>query len=164
MTPPEPSEVQGPRMLRAVARLYRRLEWIPFAIELAAVSVKAALDLQVEPDKAPMRVNSDAQVANLDSDKLDGQDSSAFVRSTYSKTNSTAGGGASEAGASVACDAGDFALSGGYFNLDPGTHLDMNSPSLADNTPGWQLHWQNDATLDTVTVVVLCADVGTPHQ
>jgi hypothetical protein len=118
----------------------------------------------MERGKAPMKVNSDAQIANLNSDKLDGQDSSAFVRSTYSKTNSTVGSGTSEAGASVACDTGDFALSGGYFNLDPGTYLDMNSPGLANNTPGWQLHWQNAATLDTVTVVVLCADVGIPHQ
>src|SRR5918998_5613831 len=33
-----------------------------------------ALDLQVEPGKAPMKVNSDGQVANLNADKLDGQD------------------------------------------------------------------------------------------
>ncbi len=32
-----------------------------------------ALDLQVEPGKAPMKVNSAAQVANLNSDKLDGK-------------------------------------------------------------------------------------------
>jgi hypothetical protein len=37
-----------------------------------------ALDLQVEPGKAPMKVNSDAQVANLNSDKLDGKDSTQF--------------------------------------------------------------------------------------
>jgi hypothetical protein len=38
-----------------------------------------ALDLQVEPGKAPIKVNSDAQVANLNSDKLDGKDSSDFL-------------------------------------------------------------------------------------
>src|SRR4028119_455318 len=32
-----------------------------------------ALDLQVEAGKAPMKVNSDAQVANLNSDKRDGK-------------------------------------------------------------------------------------------
>jgi len=32
-----------------------------------------ALDLQVEPGKAPMKVNSEAKVANLNSDKLDGK-------------------------------------------------------------------------------------------
>jgi Phage Tail Collar Domain len=38
-----------------------------------------ALDLQVEPGKAPMRVDSDAKVGNLNSDKLDGKDSADFV-------------------------------------------------------------------------------------
>ena len=38
-----------------------------------------ALDLQVEPGKAPMKVNSDTKVANLNSDKLDGKDSADFV-------------------------------------------------------------------------------------
>jgi hypothetical protein len=32
-----------------------------------------ALDLQVEAGKAPMKVNSDAQVANLNADKMDGK-------------------------------------------------------------------------------------------
>ena len=35
-----------------------------------------ALDLQVEAGKAPMKVNSDAQVANLNADKVDGLDAS----------------------------------------------------------------------------------------
>ena len=35
-----------------------------------------ALDLQVEAGKAPMKVNSDAQVANLNSDKVDGLNAS----------------------------------------------------------------------------------------
>ena len=35
-----------------------------------------ALELQVEAGKAPMKVNSDAQVANLNSDKVDGLDAS----------------------------------------------------------------------------------------
>jgi hypothetical protein len=37
-----------------------------------------ALDLQVEPGKAPMKVNSEAKVANLNADKLDGLDSTQF--------------------------------------------------------------------------------------
>src|SRR5215207_9897690 len=35
-----------------------------------------ALDLQVATGKAPMKVNSDTQVANLNSDKVDGLDAS----------------------------------------------------------------------------------------
>ncbi len=123
-----------------------------------------ALDLQVEPGKAPMKVNSEAKVANLNSDKLDNLDASAFVRSTYSKSNATDGGGGATTGGSVACDTVDLALSGGYFNVDSGTDVISDSPGFANNTPGWQLIWRNDATPDTVTVVVLCADIGTPHQ
>lgn len=38
-----------------------------------------ALDLRVEPGKAPLRVNSGVKVNNLNADRLDGQDSSAFL-------------------------------------------------------------------------------------
>jgi hypothetical protein len=38
-----------------------------------------ALDLQVEPNKPPMKVNSQTKVTNLNADKIDGKDSSAFV-------------------------------------------------------------------------------------
>jgi hypothetical protein len=38
-----------------------------------------ALDLRVEPGKAPMRVNSDTRVTKLNADLLDGQDSGAFL-------------------------------------------------------------------------------------
>jgi hypothetical protein len=37
-----------------------------------------ALDLQVEPGKAPMKVNSEAKVANLNADKLDGKSEADF--------------------------------------------------------------------------------------
>lgn len=37
-----------------------------------------ALDLRVQPGEAPMRVNSDRRVADLNADKLDGRDFSAF--------------------------------------------------------------------------------------
>jgi len=38
-----------------------------------------ALDLQVEAGKAPMKVNSEGKVANLNADKIDNLDSSAFL-------------------------------------------------------------------------------------
>jgi hypothetical protein len=41
-----------------------------------------ALDLQVEAGKAPMQVNSETKVANLNADKLDGLDSGAFLGPT----------------------------------------------------------------------------------
>jgi hypothetical protein len=44
-------------------------------------ALATALDLQVEPGKAPMRVNSSTKVTSLNADLLDGQDSSAFLPS-----------------------------------------------------------------------------------
>jgi hypothetical protein len=40
-----------------------------------------ALDLQVEPGKAPIKVNSGTKVTNLNADKVDGKDSTAFLPS-----------------------------------------------------------------------------------
>ena len=48
-----------------------------------------ALNLQVEAGKAPMKVNSGAKVANLNSDKLDGIDSAAFGRLAESSSSAT---------------------------------------------------------------------------
>lgn len=39
-----------------------------------------ALDLRVEPGKAPLKVDSDVKVANLNADRVDGKDSSQFVQ------------------------------------------------------------------------------------
>ena len=39
----------------------------------------AALELQVEAGKAPMKVNSQTKVALLNADKIDGQDAGAFM-------------------------------------------------------------------------------------
>lgn len=124
-----------------------------------------ALDLQVEAGKVPMTVNSSAQVANLNSDKLDGLDASAFVRSTYAVNETNDGGGYGGASNSMSCDAGDFVLSGGYAQVDPGTLVTGSFASFAGNNPnGWTVSWRNDATPDTIQVSVLCADIGTPRQ
>ena len=124
-----------------------------------------ALDLQVEPGKAPMKVNSDAQVANLNSDKLDSLDASAFVRSTYAVNETNDGGGFGGALNSISCDAGDFMLSGGYAQVDPGTLVTGSFTSSVGNNPnGYTVSWKNDATPDTIQVSVLCADIGTPRQ
>jgi hypothetical protein len=123
-----------------------------------------ALDLQVEPGKAPMKVNSDAQVVNLNSDKLDNLDSSAFFRSTYIEEKATDSNGTGSPGAldPIFCDAGDFAMGGGYSAVDSGTQIIMNRPHSSGE--GWAVSWRNGATVDTIVVHVVCADVGTPHQ
>ena len=72
-----------------------------------------ALDLQVEPGKAPMSVNSDGRVANLNADKVDGQDSGAFMpASTYRVDRPIAVD--TLFSTAVSCDPGDLALSGAW--------------------------------------------------
>jgi hypothetical protein len=44
----------------------------------ASGTAATALDLQVEPGNAPMKVNSGTRVTNLNADKLDGKDSTQF--------------------------------------------------------------------------------------
>lgn len=47
-----------------------------------------ALDLQVEPGQAPMTVNSDQRVDNLNSDRLDGKSSEEFANSQHTHSGS----------------------------------------------------------------------------
>ena len=51
----------------------------------SAASGATALDLQVQPTKDPMKVNSSAKVDNLNSDELDGKNSTEFASATNGK-------------------------------------------------------------------------------
>jgi hypothetical protein len=122
-----------------------------------------ALNLQVEPNRPPMTVNSSTKVTDLNADQLDGQDSTAFLpNATYTKEDS--GTGFDIGGPRLLetfCDSGDVIVSGGHFGMDQGTTLAASGPE--DFHQGWQVQWINDGTLDTITVIALCADFGTPH-
>jgi hypothetical protein len=123
----------------------------------SADTAATALDLQVEPGKAPMKVNSDAQVANLNADKLDGKTAGEFMpRSSYTRTVSTIGqpGLDGTRVAQASCDPEDRVLTGGFLGLDEGTHLINSFPATV--LPVWQVDWENDATADTITIVVHC--------
>jgi hypothetical protein len=93
-----------------------------------------ALDLQVEAGKAPMRVNSDIRVDNLNADKIDDQDSTAFFfGKTYTKSGDrVAGTDGQLTSASAVCDTGDIALSGGYGYV----FLVENNTVFFENTEG----------------------------
>ncbi len=80
-----------------------------------AGSDDTALSLTVQPGETPMRVNSDARVAKLNSDKIDGKDSAAFFSGKiYAVRDSKAGlGGGQLTAVGAACDAGDVVLGGG---------------------------------------------------
>ena len=72
----------------------------------SADAAATALDLQVEPGKAPMKVSSDVKVANLNADKLDGIDSGSYFFSTYILSETTDGISGEPRLDAVFCDAG----------------------------------------------------------
>ena len=121
-----------------------------------------ALDLRVQPGEAPMRVNSSAQVLNLNADQVDGRSASSFVaNSTYllgqgqERAGNALGDGSKVL--SQACLAGDRLLSGGPASVNAASDV---LDSFAQSTTTWQARI-NDSVVsggDTFTVVVLCAD------
>lgn len=109
-----------------------------------------------------------------DADRLDGLDSSDFVKETfYRRTVDSNGrelGGGDDCPDNalcferVNCDNGDKALGGGFKELDNGTRLVGDNPGidLQNGNPtsfGWVVYWVNNATEDTLTISVLCADM-----
>jgi hypothetical protein len=74
-----------------------------------------ALDLQVEAGKAPMTVNSDAQVANLNADKVDGKSASEIGVNGLEQVESTSASNSSSfKSASVRCPAGKVIVGTGF--------------------------------------------------
>lgn len=77
----------------------------------------SALQLLVEPGKAPVTVDAEAGIAtNLSADELDGQDSAAFFSGkTYGifRVEPGSGGGGASALIEASCDPGDRVLGGG---------------------------------------------------
>jgi hypothetical protein len=77
-----------------------------------------ALDLRVQSGEAPMRVNSDKKVANLDADTIDGKSSGTFWGGkTYDKELTFDNSASTNTFANVVCDGGDSAIGGGYEGL-----------------------------------------------
>jgi hypothetical protein len=122
-----------------------------------------ALDLRVQTGEAPMMVNSDTKVANLNADKLDGVDSAALIRwaSIYERTLNTNGGAGPDetATAALECDHADTILSGGFTNMDNGTHL-IGSWTGQGTGGSHFVQWRNNATVDTIEIIVKCADTA----
>lgn len=118
-----------------------------------------ALDLRVSAGKSPMSVNSTTQVANLNSDLIDGKDSSAFMASSVYKTEAatdqgTLLGDGTEV-KSMSCDAGDTVLSGGPASVNANSAVLDSFPT---DTRTWQARIRPVAGGDNFTVVILCAN------
>jgi hypothetical protein len=111
-----------------------------------------------------------SQAANANT--LDGLDSSQLLRSaTVWKFMDTIGEklpveighpactGDQACTATLRCDPGDVLLSGGYDSIDIGTRLSAAFPFNANgNDQAFVLHWENNSTVDTVRLMVLCAN------
>ena len=118
-----------------------------------------ALDLQVEPGHAPMKVNSTTRIAGLHADQLDGKEASQFVaNSTYRLgQGEEAAGTLLDDGTRVMnqqCLAGDRMISGGLASVTKGS-------VVLDSYPSDSITWTariNPVAGDNWTVVVLCAD------
>ncbi len=120
-----------------------------------------ALDLRVQSGEAPLRVDSDRKVANLNADQLDGVDSARLLRnSIYERSRATTGGSAPNetVSAFIGCNSGDTALGGGFDNMDNGTHLIASRTTTALGG-GHIVSWRNNHTVDTVTLIAICADM-----
>jgi hypothetical protein len=86
----------------------------------SAEASATALDLRVEPGRAPMKVHSEARVANLNASELDGQEARVFMHARTYRVDkpitidvmfSTA----------VLCDTGDRAIGSVWAGKDAGT-------------------------------------------
>ncbi len=119
-----------------------------------------AIRLVVPVGQPPMSVSAGAaKVTNLDSDKLDGKDSSEFVQnSTYSNESAVGPGIGLTDGthvSSVSCNVGDRMLSGGPTNINSTTILLESFPK---DTTTWKVKVQKNGQTDNFSVAVLCAD------
>ena len=124
----------------------------------SAEAPATALELQVEPDKAPMKVNSDRRVANLNADKLDGQEASAFMPAktyrvdkpiTVDVVFSTA----------VSCDTGDLAISSAWAGKNATTEITNAAPSLSNPGAMTFLIDNTSPLIDDLTLMAICVDM-----
>jgi hypothetical protein len=114
-------------------------------------------------DQATNATNAD------NADKLNGKDSQDFMTGHYYIRTTDSGifnpGSPDGLGAAQAdCDSNDIAISGGYTDVDQGTHVYRNRFVVGEPQPGvevpftWNVGWVNDSTPDTIKVFALCLD------
>ncbi len=118
-----------------------------------------ALDVRVEPGKAPINVNADAgRAANLNADKVDGLGADDFVSedNTYTETEVELGpiGGGTEVLLFANCDEGDRILGGGGAATFGSDLLRVSEPTV----DGWKVEAQDNGDPSTFTAKAICAD------
>jgi hypothetical protein len=95
-----------------------------------------ALDLRVESGKAPMKINSQTKVSNLNVDLLDGKNSDEFlggnVKVRYGQSTVVPPSGPVARGSYAFCEPGEKLLSGGHTVVD-----DPNNPPAPNQSAAW---------------------------
>ena len=118
-----------------------------------------ALNLLVEPGHTPMKVNSTTKVNSLNTDLLDGHDSSQFIKTFTYRSESDVGTGTLLGDGTftmaASCNSGDVMLSGGPANVAPTTDIVESYPSGLNS---WTARVDKNGVDDRYNVVVLCAD------
>ena len=106
-----------------------------------------------------MSVNSEGLVANLNADKLDGQDSGAFMpASTYRVDKPIAVDVVFST--AVSCDLGDLALSGAWLGKANGTEITNNAaPRITDSESVSFLITNTSELIDDMALMAVCADL-----
>jgi hypothetical protein len=119
-----------------------------------------ALDLQVEAGKAPMKVSANAgKATNLDADKVDGKDSSAFVPTELYVEKDTFIVSKGATGVfSAFCDPGDVAISGGYgIQFEDSSVIAQSRPDAFEER--WLVELNTGPVVgENLAVYVRCAD------
>ncbi len=123
-----------------------------------------ALSLQVGSG-APLKVNSDKRVANLNADKIDGKNSSALMPAqTYvvehEEVIEPPVTGRSRA---ILCEEGDVPISGGFGTLDPQTQIISSRRIVLSGRDAWLVAVRTSES-DTYTVQAVCADFPPTHE
>jgi hypothetical protein len=129
-----------------------------------------ALELQVEPGKPPMRVNSGVEVQGLNVDSLDSMNSSDFLQESSDRddflpsrtyivfTQVTGPGGGSTERQGASCDFGDLVLSGGGGTRENDGRDDDLLLSEPFSTNSWTTTVRDNGAPSTVFGEALCAD------
>ncbi len=133
----------------------------------------SALQLLVRPNRPPLTVSAGAgKATNLNADKLDNRDSSAFSPSEiYEKSvTQTIPPDNIDNGITVPCDQGDVAVSGSYRISKPDAYLKVFGEERVDeefdaergqtSPSAWHVYVDNPDTTSSgsITVYVNCAD------
>jgi hypothetical protein len=158
--PGDPFRLSRLNAVDAVSRLVGNVPGPMLVVDNDSEAANArALDLRVEPGRAPLVTSPDAgKATNLDADELDGQDSTAFfpARTYFDASDAVTGpgGGAPLVFIGVPCDPGDRILNaGGAANAED----DMIEERPVGST-GWLVRIRDNGARTDSTVVANCVD------